>query len=261
MSIHTTIQLQLYDYLQGVLTESEREAVGSHLRSCQACAKELEAIRALTDLQRTTAYDAAATRPPEFWEELLDEVDRRTTPHQPSPAWYRRLAGWFIPDRVPQRRLALGFAALLIVATSALVTWTVLRQSPHAPVVAETVAAPPTVPVERTRFEKYLRKSRTLFVGVANMKVPEDQPADLNAEQQISRELVSEARALRQEPLDLHSAQLISDLEKIQIELANMGPEASTPGVALIRQGIESNNLLFKIRMAESVYQQVHYAE
>jgi len=91
--------------------------------------------------------------------------------------------------------------------------------------------------------------------------VPDDQPADLRTEQRISRELVSEARVLRQEPLDLHSARLISDLEKIQIELANMGPENSSPGVALIRQGIESNNLLFKIRIAESVYQQVHYAE
>jgi hypothetical protein len=261
MSIHTTIQLQLYDYLQGVLPESEREAVGSHLRSCQACTQELDAIRALTDLQRDATYDAAATRPPEFWEELLDEVDRRTTPQQPSLAWSRRFSAWFIPDPLPRQRLALGFAALLIVATSALVTWTFLRQSPHAPVVAETVAVSPTVPVERTRLEKYLRKSRTLFVGVANMKVPDDQPADLNAEQQTSRELVSEARALRQEPLDLHSAQLINDLEKIQIELANMGPEASSPGVALIRQGIESNNLLFKIRMAESVYHQVHYAE
>ena len=77
--------------------------------------------------------------------------------------------------------------------------------------------------------QKYLRKSRTLLVGVANMKVPEDQPADLHAEQQISRELVSEARALRQEPLDLHSARLINDLEKIQIELANMASGDAHP--------------------------------
>jgi hypothetical protein len=236
MNIHTTIQLQLYDYLQGGLTDSEREAVASHLRSCPVCAQELEAIR---DLPRSAAYDAAATRPPEFWNELLDEVDRQISPQLPSPSWYQRFADWFTPDRLPQRRLALGFAALLIVATSALMTWTLLRQDPHTPVVAEKVSAPPTIPVEKTRLQKYLRKSRTLLVGVANMKVPEDEPADLRAERETSRELVSEARLLRQEPMD----------------------ESSLPGVALIRQGIESNNLIFKIRMAETVHQQVHYAE
>jgi hypothetical protein len=261
LNMHTAIQLQLYDYLQGGLTDSEREAVASHLCSCRACTEELEAIRALTDLQRSAAYDAAATRPPEFWNELLEEVDRRIAPQQPSPAWYQRVADWFTPGRLPQRRLALGFAALLIVASSALITWTVLRQDPRTPVLAEKVSVPPTVHAEKTRLQKYLRKSRTLLVGVANMKVPEDEPADLRAERETSRALVSEARLLRQEPMDVHSAQLINDLEKIQIELANMGPESSSPGVALIRHGIESNNLIFKIRMAESVHQQVHYAK
>ena len=261
MTMHTSIQQQLYDFLQGGLTESERATVESHLRSCPACTQELEAIKALTDLQSSAVYDAAAARPPGFWDDLLDQVDRRIAPQAPALSWSRRLVDWFAPGTLPRHRLALGFAAMLIVASSALVTWTVMRQSPPVPEVAETVAVPSAAPVEHTRLQKYLRKSRTLLVGVANMNVPDDQPADLRAEQQISRELVSEARVLRQEPLDLHSARLISDLEKIQIELANMGPESPSPGVALIRQGIESNNLLFKIRIAESVYQQVHYAE
>ena len=261
MTMHTSIQQQLYDYMHGGLTESERAAVESHLSVCPSCTQELEAINALTDLQRSAAYDAAAARPPEFWDELLDGVDRRIAPRAPARSLTGRVLDWFTPDTLPQHRLALGIAGVLIVAGSALVTWTVMRQSPTVPVVAETIAVPSTVPVEQTRLQKYLRKSRTLLVGVANMNVSDDQQADLRAERLISRELVSEARVLRQDPLDIHAARLISDLEKIQIELANMGPESASPGVALIRQGIESNNLLFKIRIAESVYQQVHYAE
>ena len=80
-------------------------------------------------------------------------------------------------------------------------------------------------------------------------------------ERRVSRELVLEARALRQESLDANSARLINDLEKIQIELANMTPDDAAPGVDMIRQGIESKNLLFKLRIAETLYQQVKYAE
>ena len=89
----------------------------------------------------------------------------------------------------------------------------------------------------------------------------EDLGADLQAEREASRELVNEARALREEALDVNSARLINDLEKIQIELANMTPDDASPGVAMLRQGIESKNLLFKLRIAETLYQQVKYAE
>lgn len=265
MTKHATMQHQLYDFIQGALTAEEHEAVADHLRSCQACAMEAQELRESLAAQLAVSADPAADLPEEYWRSLLDGVDRRIAEEKPRESWYERAIAWITPAPTPHYRFAVGLAALLIVTTSAFVTWSILRRAPQPalPLTAEAVAphTADSVAVAPARLQKYLHRSRTLLVGVANMKVPQDQPADLTTERSISQELVKEARALRQEPLDLHSARLVNDLEKIQIELANMTPDNAHPGVDMIRHGIESKNLLFKLRMAESVYQQVNYAE
>jgi len=43
-------------------------------------------------------------------------------------------------------------------------------------------------------------------------------------------------------------------MERILIELANLEEEADLPNVELIQSGIHRENLLFKIRMANPVY-------
>jgi hypothetical protein len=96
-----------------------------------------------------------------------------------------------------------------------------------------------------------------LFVGLTNMKLHDDENIDLSAERKVSRQLIHEARYLKTQPIDERSAQLIGDLEKILIELANMKEENDISNVEIIRGGIHQENLLFKIRMAESLYDSV----
>ena len=52
----------------------------------------------------------------------------------------------------------------------------------------------------------------------------------------------------------LLAEKLIGDLEKILIELANIKEESGLPNVEIVRGGIHQENLLFKIRMAEAMY-------
>jgi len=77
---------------------------------------------------------------------------------------------------------------------------------------------------------------------------------DLSSERKVSRDLIEEARYLQSQPLDRRSERLIGDMEKILIELANMKEQNELPNVEMIRGGIHQENLLFKIRMAESLY-------
>ena len=46
----------------------------------------------------------------------------------------------------------------------------------------------------------------------------------------------------------------MNDLEKILIELANIEEHRDLPNVEIVRGGIRQENLLFKIRMAEAMY-------
>lgn len=107
---------------------------------------------------------------------------------------------------------------------------------------------------------EYLRKSRTLLVEIANMRRGNTSAEDLNAEQQFSRVLVQEARALKQRGLDPRTARLVSNLEKIFIELANLEPTGERRNIELIRSGIVQENLLFKLRMAEASFDTARFA-
>jgi hypothetical protein len=118
-----------------------------------------------------------------------------------------------------------------------------------APAVEETRPSPGGPDVRQ-----YLRRSRALFVGLENMRVPDRQPVDLGTERKVSRELLQETRALQLEPLDIRTARLVGDMEKILIEIANADETPAGPGLEIIRGGIRQENLLFKLRMAETTY-------
>jgi hypothetical protein len=86
------------------------------------------------------------------------------------------------------------------------------------------------------------------------MKTDPSVPIDVSAEQQLSRSLVHEARYLKPYMPDSRSVKLVNDMEKIFIELANLEATNDRPNVELIRGGIVEENLLFKVRMAEAMF-------
>jgi hypothetical protein len=69
--------------------------------------------------------------------------------------------------------------------------------------------------------------------------------------------LLDECRSLKRTPLDPRSERLINDMEKIFLKVANSGDENGFPELELIRDGIERENLLYKIRRAEATYRAV----
>jgi hypothetical protein len=107
------------------------------------------------------------------------------------------------------------------------------------------------------RLSDYFRKSKTLLVGVSNITPVKGESVDLDAERRTSRTLLREARYLRSGPVDARSSRLIDDLDRILIGLANGEEAASAPDIRMIRGGIQSRNLLFKLRMQETRSQQL----
>ena len=102
------------------------------------------------------------------------------------------------------------------------------------------------------RVNDYFRRSRALLVGVSNLGPAEEVGSDLGTERSISRSLLTEARYLRAGPVDIRSYKLMDDLDQILIGLANSDARSAVPTVEVIRGGIESKNLLFKLRMQET---------
>jgi hypothetical protein len=102
----------------------------------------------------------------------------------------------------------------------------------------------------------YLQQSKVLLIGIANLQPREGEQIELAVERTAARDLVRRARLLYSQPIDDRSQELVQELERILIELANMELSADLPNVELIRGGIRKQNLLFKIRMAETRLEQ-----
>jgi len=106
----------------------------------------------------------------------------------------------------------------------------------------------------RMELAEYYRKSKILLVGISNINPELGQSVDLAVERQVARQLIYQTRYLDSKQLDERSRALVRALERILIELANMEQQADLKDVDIIRAGIHQENMLFKIRMAESDY-------
>lgn len=251
--IHT--ETLLYEYICGVLDMNERKIVEDHLATCQQCASDAQALRTLITVLNQNLRKPSDERSPEFWNDFYLNVRERIrlekqTTKELSPTLWERLEEFFI---IPQRRVVAlsGMIVVILLAVALLKRDGLLKQESTVELITEQPAQVDTV---AERMSKYFRRSRNLLVGLTNMETNEDQLLDFSMERNTSRQLVQEARYLKNQPMDMRSARLIDDLEKILIELANLETENDLPNVDLVRSGIHQGNLLFKIRMAEAVY-------
>lgn len=104
--MHPT-ELQLNDYVDGVLSNTELRAVDQHIASCATCAREVEALRALT--RRVAALPRSIT--PE--RDLRPEIRARMK--QRGPLW--------------NVRYQLAAAAVILVALSSMLTVSIVNRT------------------------------------------------------------------------------------------------------------------------------------
>lgn len=258
MSSHRHIRLLLYDYAAGQLEHERHTRVQRHLEGCAECREESAELRAMLE-RLPVESNPSSDLPPAFWQELLNDVAARL-PARPKrriiPAW---ISDWIEFISLPRHQVIAGAVTVVVLGAIIAGMWFAFRHEPvRKDIAAATpVAAKPATPAVNTRLREYLRKSKVLLVGLNNMPLEEGTAVDLSLERTTSRALLHEARYLKEQPLDGRSAALISDLEKIQIALANSREREDIPGVRLIRGGIQEENLLFKIRIAETVFTRI----
>jgi hypothetical protein len=295
VSRHKDIQLSLYDYLDGTLDEERRAAVEEHLHSCSTCAGDLSRMQEALALAARPDRPASVARSEEFWATFATAVEGRISRRSQKKtllvdAWDLVHSYLFFH----RGSFALtGMAAAMILLAIVLVN----RPAPTREVVFVDSSKSKSIPLEPpdepalradeerpgqsddlsrqnftasaqepplrvrsadNRMSQYLRKSKILLIGIANLKTDDGQPVDLSVEQRTSRELVREARYLRQRPLNPRVDQLVDEMSRILIELANVTKDKQVPNMEIIRSGIHQENLLFKIRMAEAVYDSAH---
>ncbi len=258
MISHARIRQQLYEYMRGELPHKEQESIDAHLDRCAACRGELEELRSAMMTVPPQQVRASDQRAEAYWQSFAARVESRIAETRQKPSSLKNLAPrlrelWFLR---PRMAAALSGAMAVVLIAAGLWLASGNRQNAGTQNNAGAVVVPART---NEAVEEYLSSSRMLLVGITNMEPNAGEPIDFGVEKNAARALVRQARMLSPEGVDERSQELIRELSRILIELANMEESADIPEVEMIRTGVRQQNLLFKIRMAEERVGQGRY--
>jgi hypothetical protein len=235
----------MIEALYGELGLTEKERFDEHLRSCPECASEYSVLGAtLRVMDRRERPDPG----PAFWDGYWDRLSRRKVWEEAGEAPRISLGARLgrVLSRIPRWSYqAAGAAALLLVGIligSRLIT-------PPVPVSPSTRGAVESGVVQA---ENFIERSKVLLLGLVNYDpATEDAYAfDLGRKKTMSRELAAAAPAIRgalSERGQKRLRDLVSDLEVIMMQIANLGSGQDVEGVELIKQGVDRRGIFLKI--------------
>jgi hypothetical protein len=251
---------RMIEALYGELGEDDKASFNAHLGSCALCAAEFKAMTATLELlDKRERPDPGPAFWDGYWDRLSKRLDKEMSPAPSGRPARERLAAIFNIFPKWAYQLA-GGAALVVVGI--LIGRTVLSRP--APPVRQAQQPPPaftapgvqqaSAPVLRAR--NFIDRSKLIILALVNYD-PRSQDAyglDLPRQKQVSRELVNEASGLKsdlKDPAQKRLRELVSDLETIFIQIANLESANDLSAVEFVKQGAESRGIMFKINLAE----------
>lgn len=233
---------QLVFYYYGD-AERPRE-IESHLAACADCRSEFSKIeKTLAQVMPTEVPEPAADYEAALWKKLEPRLESAKKP------------GWWTAWLTPKLGWA-GSAAVLIIAAF-LAGRYLPRPGEHGqPTQIVETAQPNTERIILVAVGEHLERSQVLLVEL--MSADGKGTTDLSTEQKQARDLLDANRLYRQSAQktgDPAISRTLDELERVLVEVANGPSEVSEKELKEIRQRIEAQGLLFKIRVVGSKVQ------
>jgi hypothetical protein len=215
------------------------DAVEPHLAMCPACREEFRRLQLLLNAVTDPVPERPSNYEQALWARLEPKVKRR------------RLALWLAPRRWAP---ALAMCGLLIAAYFA-----GRYSKPGVEPSPQTASAPQV----RERIlvvgvSDHLDRSQLVLAEILNQPLTEG-PVDISAERDLAGNLVNANRLYRQTAAEAGEpgvASVLDDLERVLIEIAHSPGTVEGAQLEALRQRIEAEGLLFKVRVVGSQLRQ-----
>ncbi len=237
MTMHLTEEdLILRHY--GEPGDRPRQDVDEHLRQCPSCAQSYQSVTSFL----TGVGNAGTGEPPVGYETV---VWNRLRARLPEPA-RGRWESWFA--------LRWSFAAAALAAV--VLAFVAGRYWPASNVSRSVSSSATATTRERillVAVGDHLERSQMVLVELSNLDP--SRPVDISAEQESARELVASNRLYRQTAARASEpgvASVLDELEPVLLEIVHSPSVLSTEEFEQIRQRIEDQGLLFKVRVVGS---------
>jgi hypothetical protein len=197
----------------------------------------------------------------DFWDGYWDRLSRRMGKEQAAKkmlrSWGKRLGRiWSLAPR-----WAFQAAAALVLIVAGIFIGRMVFSPGRAPVdsAKQAVPAPSVQPEEEDpvlRARNYVDRSKLVLLALVNYDSSTEDPyaLDLPYQKQVSQQLVKQAGELKSDlkgPRQRRLRELVTDLETILLQIANLESRNDPEAVAFVKQGVESRGIFLKINLNE----------
>lgn len=228
---------ELIAYREGVT--AERPGIARHLSVCEECRAELERIEAvLAALDTLPVPNPGDDYGQRVWQQIAERL-----PEKPAEWWQ----SWFEPKRL---------GALAAVAAMLVMAFLAGRISRHDRPGNDVVANKEQIRerVLVVAVGEHLGRSEMMLVELSNAapRDPAQKHVNISAEQRRAEDLLDENRLYRQTALqegDAGLASVLDELERVLLDVAHSPEEVTPAQLEKIRQKIEAQGILFKVRV------------
>ena len=241
--------------LYGELDAGQDTQFRRHLKECQECAAEFQSLQ--VTLEFADEFQVPEP-PPEYWQGYQDRLEQALPAQQSAGefvrAWWTKFRSSLAWQERWTVRVAAAAAMLLV---GIFIGRTFLSQPQPVPMATQTQSSVPAMPAALAAdTERYLERSKMLLMGMMNIDLNDKDEfmQNFSLQQDVSRDLAQQAAALTDEMEDpeyQQLVQLITDLRKILMQIANLEQTNDFEEVELIQMGIRQNFVIFKINMRE----------
>jgi hypothetical protein len=221
----------------GETDRAESARVASHLASCADCQRAKDTLaRVMAMVDAAAPVEAPAGFDRVAWARLEPALDSHRTPTLRSLFWF------------PQWALAGGVAALLVAAFFA---GRISNTNPSTPSPATgLVAEGASERVLQSAVGDHLDRTQMMLVELVNAET--DHSDVFASEQARAADLVAANRVIRRSALQSGDGQIVDileDLERVLLEIANAPTDASSKQVTDLQSRITNEDLLFRLRV------------
>lgn len=236
--------------LYNELSPSEKEFFNSHIAVCGECSANYSGMLHTLELVKSSEREEPAEGFMEnFWDELEPKLSTDKKIKAVSKFNWQNVLGFNFP--LPYK-LA-GVALILILGIFIGRFWTTGGGIGNSQAITGNGNSRNSLNVETAR---YLERSKILLLGIMNFNPATDDAETISLPhiQKISRELVGEAPALKsrlKENSRQQLSKLVSDLQLILMQIANMEKKNDIDGIELVKAGVNSSGIFLKINIQQ----------
>jgi len=232
------------------LDAQKKQFFKDHLQVCDNCRSEFD------EMKSTLKFMSKRVRPePEkdYWdsyeERLAQRIEKEEESQVKRESWWKKL--WQPFDLAPKWAYQIA-AALVLIVVGVIIGRMIF--SPSVSEIQQASQQPRTELVLRT--QHYIERSKLILLALVNFDPATEDPyaLDFPYQQRISRELVQEAGFLKSELAESDQerlASLITSLEVILLQIANLESENDFEAIELVKEGANRRGILMEINLTD----------